>query len=61
MDEIKSQPSKELYIFEDPDDTECPIVFWFLLSTEKFKQNRNYVPRNPEGKFRLLYLKSEKQ
>ena len=50
LEKIKHEKPKELYIFEDENDPECPIIFWFLLDTAKFRQDREYTPKNHEGK-----------
>ncbi|XP_039269787.2 cytosolic phospholipase A2-like [Styela clava] len=48
LKKIKKQDTKEFYIFEDPNDPECPLVFWFLMSTRKFWKVRDYIPRNAD-------------
>nr|XP_039264502.1 cytosolic phospholipase A2 zeta-like [Styela clava] len=42
IDKIKEEPWREFYIFEDADDSECPIVFYFYPCTEKFKRLKTY-------------------
>nr|XP_039268276.1 cytosolic phospholipase A2-like [Styela clava] len=48
LKKIRKEGVKQFYIFEDENDPECPIVFWFLMTTKKFSQLSDYTPKNKE-------------
>ncbi|XP_039268218.2 cytosolic phospholipase A2-like [Styela clava] len=48
LKKIKREAVQQFYIFEDENDPECPIVFWFMTTTKKFSQLKDYTPKHPE-------------
>ncbi|XP_039256026.2 cytosolic phospholipase A2-like [Styela clava] len=46
MEKIAEDPFRECYLFEDEEDTECPVVLWFTLANKKFK-TQNSPHRRP--------------
>lgn len=57
---IASSPPKELLIFEDTNDADCPTVLWFTLCNAKFRNASNYKPRFSKGKKRKNIKKLQK-
>lgn len=64
MRKIAEEPFKDLYIFEDEDDLDCPLVLWFTLANKSFRNQKelNLRPgfRDPTSKDQGRWKRAQK-
>ena len=46
IEKILEDPFREVYVFEDPNDSTCPVVVWYTLYNVGFRNLKN-PPRRP--------------
>ena len=38
VNKLKMDPYRDVYLFEDEDDPDCPIIIWVSLANENFRK-----------------------